>query len=42
MPSVNIYTIEKNTLALESILSELKEFVAKKLSCQGYCKIIVS
>jgi len=34
MPSVNIYTIEKNTLALESILSELKEFVAKKLSCQ--------
>ena len=34
MPSINIYTKEKNIKYLESILFKLKEFIAKQLSCK--------
>ena len=34
MPFVNIYTIEKNIASLKSLIQEIKEFVAKKLSCK--------
>ena len=34
MPFVNIYTIEKNIVSLKSVIQDLKEFVAKKLSCK--------
>ena len=35
MPSVNIYTNEKNVDKLEKSIIYIKEFIAKKLSCDN-------
>ena len=34
MPSMNIYTSKERAKSLESILPELREFAAEKLSCE--------
>jgi len=34
MPSINIYTKEENIPQLKLLLNELKELIAKKLSCK--------